>query len=1069
MKAILIELQPYSPLLGARTTVRVADSPSSNSFGLGGVPWDPAIKQRPRLAMSLCSPTLDGKVQTGSCTFSLNLAEIRNAVNPQLLHWRGGFVTIYTVEDDSYSLRKIEFVGRVTQAGFNGDKTLININAQVSTQFIEKPLLTLEYSGGGGIDGDPAMKGVLRPAGFGSVENIPPVWFDATYNIGQIDGYGNCTAITKLMEGGSDMGPRVADYASYTALKNAIIAGTVPKGRWATCVAEGLVGLGAPPAGVMGANATFGSNRTGQMMRRIVETHAGVATADIDINAFTALDTAVNRAVHYWTKDQRMVRDLLEALAAAANATPIVTMQGTVTVSRGVASTPVATLDRQGQQSPRVINWASAEILAPFWMVKARAARPANVLSLDEVQYEDDIVDRGVWSGSTVYYQGNVVWSSDGARYLYINATPASGAGLSNTAYWQLLTPAPPAKYSDGTSIDALRPQEAGSNKTENRTAAAITGQGPWATTSQSVASIATMRSNLFPWPKGSRDGRTPAQIGWGNAGPAGEFPAGLENGYWAGVQGGHYVLRRSNGGPGTVAVYPYYDVAMTGGEFVGQPCSVSMNGYGSGWAPYFETLNAARNTVLSSTPLTYNPITERWEGTRASCPAGTAWIRVVCHGVFPPLASYQDLAFWNIKLEMTPFCTAFEESSNQPVTNAQWNNGLALNQLKPGEAGANVTESRTASGIAGQGALATRNDVGATRILTGSPDSVIPDADVFDMDWWRGGGGSAPTINGNWMDSGWSISRRGLQIWPGNFDFFSKMFPVEPGATYKVRFRIWANDPSFSGNFGVYIHMPQVAWRSLHNGANDPANRRTSAFDTGEVEVIIRNPTGVYNNANREWQFRFIGNFSGPIASFQISITRVAALNDLVVRQGSETKVTDSDAITNQGTAAAISGQGGLATQNQVSTGTIAPSSVVTPYNQIGGDFTCNGLLQTILEMPGNHNVGDGAGGTAIINFSCSTRSGSDDKQLLVRMLVSVNGGAYFEACRTYIGVRSDSGVGTDFKLPAVLVYALNAADVRVAIQAQCQNYNVTGDEGSIATSVLVRQPSITILGGKR
>src|SRR3546814_12566113 len=78
--------------------------------------------------------------------------------------------------------------------------------------------------------GEAAMRGVLKPAGFGTMENIEPVWFDTTRWIGCIDGYGNTTAITKLMEGLDDRGAAVANSASYTALAAAIDTGVVAPG-----------------------------------------------------------------------------------------------------------------------------------------------------------------------------------------------------------------------------------------------------------------------------------------------------------------------------------------------------------------------------------------------------------------------------------------------------------------------------------------------------------------------------------------------------------------------------------------------------------------------------------------------------------------------------------------------------------------------------------------------------------------------------------------------------------------------------------------------------------------------
>ena len=121
----------------------------------------------------------------------------------------------------------------------------------------------------------------------------------------------------------------------------------MPRGRFATCIADGLVGMGAPPAGVIGVNATFGYGKPGSMMQRIVEFHAGVAIGSIDTASFTAITTQVEAVlggaanIGYWTADQRQVKNLLEAVAASCNSTPLVTFQGMVTVSRAVTSAGV--------------------------------------------------------------------------------------------------------------------------------------------------------------------------------------------------------------------------------------------------------------------------------------------------------------------------------------------------------------------------------------------------------------------------------------------------------------------------------------------------------------------------------------------------------------------------------------------------------------------------------------------------------------------------------------------------------------------------------------------------------
>src|SRR3546814_9012841 len=88
---------------------------------------------------------------------------------------------------------------------------------------------------------------------------------------------------------------RISDWSSDVCssdLAAAIDTGVVAPGRWATCVAAGLVGLGAPPVYPIGVNAIFGTNRIGAMMRRILELHRVLSPANIETAAFAAMDAA---------------------------------------------------------------------------------------------------------------------------------------------------------------------------------------------------------------------------------------------------------------------------------------------------------------------------------------------------------------------------------------------------------------------------------------------------------------------------------------------------------------------------------------------------------------------------------------------------------------------------------------------------------------------------------------------------------------------------------------------------------------------------------------------------------
>ena len=498
MKPVLIYLRPLNKRTNQRVDVRVADGPSADVFGTAGYQWEPAVTVRPKLSIELMSVAMDGKVQAGQASFTIALDQVRNVPGVRRLYWSGAAVVIHNTSILEGPTAIPDFYGYVSSFKYDPTTRSLSVTAEASTVFIDRPLLTREFTGGGtgtpsaGTLGEAGLRGTLMPLGFGVVKNIQPVWFDTTRNIGMIDGYGNTRSIDWLGEGLSSFGPRVADYASYAALAAAIDTKAIKSGQWGTCVAQGLVGLGAPQTGIITVHATFGLNRIGAISKRILLTHAAVPPARVDTATFDAFDILVNRPVHYWTATQRSVKDLLEALAASANATPLVTFQNQVTITRAVSSAPALTLDRSGSVEPRVIDWQSADAQPPTYQLKARAARPASVLTDDQVNYTDTIVDLGLYNLATVYRAGNITWLSNGSQWLYQNAVPSAGHappngaaadanGFVQDAWWFRLQPPKTASdfvYKDGTPVQALQPKQAGADVTLDNTSKNIVNQG---------------------------------------------------------------------------------------------------------------------------------------------------------------------------------------------------------------------------------------------------------------------------------------------------------------------------------------------------------------------------------------------------------------------------------------------------------------------------------------------------------------------------------------------------------------------------------------------------------------
>jgi hypothetical protein len=446
MNPVLIHLRPLDVATNQRVDVYVGDAGSADEMGAGGQTWEPAIGARPVLSLELMSPDLDGQVKAGQAKFTLLLRALRRVKRATELYWLGASVVIQSTGVIEGDAAQPDFQGIVTAGVPNLDTGQIDITAEVSSVMIDKNLLTGAFDGSGGLGGDAGFRGTPYPAGFGFVFNIEPVWFDATNSIGMIDGYGTCQDIVWAGEGLSTFGPRVANYPNYETLVDALKAGAIKPGQWATSVQPGqpaLIALGAPSVGIVTCHARFGYDRIGSMMRRIASAHCLVPDAQIDANAFAALDAAVPYPVHYWTADQRNAKELLQALAQSVNATPLLTFANVLTVTRATRSAAVGVLDRSGGQVPRVLDWQAAAVDPPYSKIVGRTARPATVLTFDQVNYGVTLTDRGTYNPDTVYSDGDIAWDTNGASYLYFYATPAAGVPLADETHWLTQTEKP--------------------------------------------------------------------------------------------------------------------------------------------------------------------------------------------------------------------------------------------------------------------------------------------------------------------------------------------------------------------------------------------------------------------------------------------------------------------------------------------------------------------------------------------------------------------------------------------------------------------------------------------------
>lgn len=436
--AWLAEFNPLDPVTGSRVTVRVGSAPSAAFLGLNSQVWEPAIHRRPVLNQEFFGDDYGGGVLIGRGAIDIAVNALAEAAAAKRMIWRGAEVKIWRGVAADWGSMKLSFEGLVAAERADPDTGVTSLGLEVDTR--DGDLLVDSFAGTGGREGAAELKGKLKPAGFGtwavSPPNIPVTIFDEINVVGQIDAYGNTTAISALFENGSSYGPPIADYASYELLIAAPLAG----GQWATCIAEGMIRLGAPPknGAVLTCDAQFGHDRTGDFIRHLAVNFAGWPPGKIDVAAFNDLDADWDRRIRWWTESQASIFERMAALADAANAHLIVTLTGILTVARRGAGTPDLTLIRGGAGEPFVTKWQELETGEPWYRMQATAGTVYRKHDLDEVDYEHDLVDRGDYEAGETYRAGNIVRYSDGNRYLHIGAEPTSGVAPPAVGTWDL-------------------------------------------------------------------------------------------------------------------------------------------------------------------------------------------------------------------------------------------------------------------------------------------------------------------------------------------------------------------------------------------------------------------------------------------------------------------------------------------------------------------------------------------------------------------------------------------------------------------------------------------------------
>lgn len=334
------------------------------------------------------------------------------------------------------------------------------------------------------------------------------------------------------------------------------------------------------------------------------------------------------------------------------------------------------------------------------------------------------------------------------------------------------------------------------------------------------------------------------------------------------------------------------------------------------------------------------------------------------------------------------PWATVSQTTNSvtlDPAGRLIYSNGATVDSLRPGEAGANVTESRTSAFVNGQGALATQNTVTAAQVPRfnvsndfidedfGSTLIVLVSPTSFDVSSETTGAMGiiksikTPAGNGTLVPSQAQLSTVSS----------TALVPVDGSGGKFIRFNYRTLiKAGFTGLLRSFLYFVGPTGATIGSAVITTAvDRRASAQPSTAVIDVEQSPIAVPAGAAHCYFIFFIDwSSSQPNAGYALigkpGVRRIADFGSLTpdaVRFGANgnvrradgvTQVTDATVVTAIGTAMFLNNQGMLATYNVPAYASNAAAISAGLSNGLAFFNTTTLKLETVIRTPGD-NVG--------------------------------------------------------------------------------------------------------------
>jgi len=388
----LIEATPYDPDASAEVTKRFSIGSLAPTYG--GDLWTARVERSPSFSVEAFSdPIIGGRSRVSIGTVRILHGD--GGVNLRNLNWYGRSLEVKRGQrGDALGDFTTVIRGRITSMRW--DREVFELGVSDLASELDVPLQDTLYAGSGDDEGGDDIKGRPKPRCLGKPRNLAPVLVDRANLVYQFS-----DRAAKAVDAVYDQGLALDSEGDISTMSLADVRDwPACGGRYVTDLANGLIRLGAPPAGTptMDAQGDEGGGSLVQTAADLVRHIAGQVLADpadLDTTSFSDANTSNSSPCSLYVSGERpSIREVAERLMASIGGFVAVDASGLLKVGVIEIGTSQGTVRER-----EIFDLRRLDVARPYWRRKLGYARAWKVLG-------QDVIDKSAITDANADFMG---------------------------------------------------------------------------------------------------------------------------------------------------------------------------------------------------------------------------------------------------------------------------------------------------------------------------------------------------------------------------------------------------------------------------------------------------------------------------------------------------------------------------------------------------------------------------------------------------------------------------------------------------------------------------------------